>query len=395
MIYDSLKIMKAREVTIEMLFAGRVEFVAPSFQRPYGWKRSACEKILSAMSESDSMLFQGAVVSMDIASRQSEYRKGLLVDGNHRLMTVLAVILAVRDRLAALIPDASGDIDANCFLNEPPNDGHLFKNIVPKKDRAVFEALVLRKKPKTHANALFRAYQFAFDYTASYDTATLGRCIKALTERLTFVSLELDRDEDPYPIFKLLSVPNEDFTRRGLVEYTRFSKDPAMMALIAGGESQELEFKERTISAVKHEGPVSGAAGIVRSVAGFMNSDKGGTLLIGIRDDGGVRGVEDEFALVDHGKSNWDGYLLFINNILRTRLSTENPFLYYSAERRIVQNHTICMIKVKPSRAPVYLDKHLFVRSGNQTIEMLGPDLVNYVTHRFTKSETPTPEQGI
>ena len=36
---------------------------------------------------------------------------------------------------------------------------------------------------------------------------------------------------------------------------------------------------------------------------------------------------------------------------------------------------------------PAYLDKRLFVRAGPQTVEMLGPDLVQYVSSRFP----PTP----
>jgi hypothetical protein len=65
------------------------------------------------------------------------------------------------------------------------------------------------------------------------------------------------------------------------------------------------------------------------------------------------------------------------------RLSIENPFRFYSVELRTVQKRDVCVIKIAPATAPVYLDKHLFVRSGNQTIEMLGPDLVNYVNTRW------------
>ncbi|NLE40609.1 MAG: ATP-binding protein, partial [Lentisphaerae bacterium] len=142
-----------------------------------------------------------------------------------------------------------------------------------------------------------------------------------------------------------------------------------------------VEFKEMAVNKDKQD--LSGGTAIARSVAGFMNSLSGGVLLIGVRDDGSIRGVDPDYPLVDKGKGNWDGFYLFLNNLLRMRLSAENPFLFYTIERRKAMDHDVCVVRVKPAPKPVYLDKHLFVRSGAQTIEMLGPDLVHYVATRW------------
>ncbi len=369
--------MKARELTTEALFAGKVEYVAPSFQRPYAWREPACRRVLDAMASLDPALhFQGAVVSMELGETEDGARKRLLIDGNHRLMTVLVAMLAVRDHLARLVPGAGDDINRLCFLNAGRAS---FKNIVPRKDRAAFEALVLGETPP--AGALTSAHRFITDALTRDKADALKLYRDRLLRSFTFVSLELERHENPYPVFKLLSVPGEDFTLRGLAEYTRFSHDPELMAMIAGGESQDVEFKERTINREKQD--FINPANIIRSVAGFMNTSVGGTLLIGIRDDGSIRGIDDEYAAVDKSKSNWDGYQLFLNNVLRTRLSVENPFLYYSVEKHRIQGCDICMLRIRPANAPVYVDKHLYVRSANQTIEMLGPDLVHYVATRW------------
>ncbi len=380
--------MRAREVTLEQLFHGDVSFVSPSFQRPYNWVGGACERVFTGMTKDYAALrFQGAVVSMALGKTEGSGSKSLLIDGNHRLMTVLVVLLAVRDALGRSIPDAVAEINRECFLNGDEAGQRHFKNIVPRKDRATFEHLIAGTGSPAPASPLLRAYKSASEALQHATVDELLKYREHLVNKFTFVLLSLERDEDPYPVFKLLSTPGEDFTRRGLREYTRFSPDPELMAMIAGGESQEVEFKERVVN--KDRQDLSGATAIARSVAGFMNSFVGGVLLIGVRDDGTVRGVDAEYDRIDKGKGNWDGFSLFLNNTLRMRLTTENPFLFYSIERHRAMDHDVCVVRVKPAATPVYLDKHLFVRSSCQTIEMLGPDLINYVATRWPRIVRP------
>ncbi|MGI5868085.1 MAG: RNA-binding domain-containing protein [Kiritimatiellia bacterium] len=372
--------MQAREVTVEQLFSGDVTLVAPSFQRPYAWVRGACASVLAGCRGDDKKLFLRAVVTMDIAENENA-QKGLLVDGNHRVTTVLVALLAVRDTLAQFDPSATAAINDTCFLSVDPSRRWRFKLIVHKKDRATFESLVLGSPPPSPACPLLRAYKFNLEAFADDNQASLERHRDRLLREFTFIHISLARDEDPYPVFKLLNAPDEDFTRQGLNEYIRFSRDPELMGIIAGGESQEVEFKESVVNRDRQD--LSGSAAIARSVAGFMNSLSGGALLIGVRDDGSIRGVDPDYPIVDRGKSSWDGFFLFLNNMLRTRLSAENPFLLYTIERRRAMDRDVCLVRVKPAPRPVYLDKRLFVRSGAQTIEMLGPDLVHYVATRW------------
>lgn len=382
--------MRACELTAEQLFKGNVKYVAPSFQRPYSWVGGACERLITGIKKDHATLrFQGAIVTMDLRETGSKIIKSLLIDGNHRLMTLLVVLLALRDALALHDAQAADAINLACFQNIDTTGQRHFKTIVPKKDRSTFEFLVTGLGSPSPACPLLRAYKFA---VAALEESTPDECRiyqERLTEKFTYVHLALERNEDPYPIFKLLSVPGENFTRRGLREYTRFSPNPELMAMIAGGESQDIEFKERVVTNDKQD--LSGGTAITRSVAGFMNSFNGGVLLIGIRDDGTVRGIDSDYPLIDKGKSNWDGFSLFLNNTLRMRLSSENVFLFYTIERHHAQGRDICMVRIKPAPAPVYLDKHLFVRSNAQTIEMRGPDLVNYVATRWFNKPASKP----
>lgn len=385
--------MKAVEVTLKDFFKNGVTYITPSFQRPYDWRGADVRKYLSAVQNHVSGgFFCGSIVGMKLTNQPSLLKdepfsvqqKLLLIDGNHRLITTLVCLLVVRDLLKGYHSDAVEKINNTIFFNLDSNGSPHFKYILPRHDRPVFEALVKEQKIPSKASSILRAYKFIFDELREVQEPMLRSYCERIFVDFSFVLLTLEEDEDPYPIFKLLSVPEQDFTQQGLREYNRFSDDPQIMALIAGGESSDVEFKERTLSSTQGNSKEPNASfSVLRTVAGFMNSRKGGILLIGVCDDGKPRGVESEYPIVDKGKSNRDGYLLYLNNVLRMRLSIENPFRFYSVELRTVQKRDVCVIKIAPATAPVYLDKHLFVRSGNQTIEMLGPDLVNYVNTRW------------
>jgi hypothetical protein len=166
-----------------------------------------------------------------------------------------------------------------------------------------------------------------------------------------------------------------------LEAYRRFAPDPEIMALAAGGESERVEFKEaarRNPYTGKDEGQKM-SDNIAKAVAGLMNSAGGGTLLIGVADDGTIKGIDVEYDIINKTKPNWDSYRLFIDGLLKDKLSIANPFQFYQLSRHSVNGKDLCRILVKPASEPVYVDKKLYVRTGNKTSELQGPDLVGYV----------------
>ena len=385
--------MRATELSLARFFEGPVKYIAPSFQRSYTWRRpDAASFLADALDPGPTPRFIGPVVVMDIGCAPDGACKRLLVDGNNRILTLLAFLLAIRDAAARKqLPDLVRAIQSAYFLHIRTDGRDFLKYIVPIKNRPAFEALVRSRPLSTPAAPFLRAYRFAENAFAGSSPAALEAAAKALS-RFTMVALELERSEDPYPIFKILSPPEQSFTQTALKEYTRFADDPELMALVAGGESRDLEFKERLVR--PPSSPASApdpAFGVLRSVAAFMNSPDGGTLLVGVRDDGSIRGVEEEYPLVDRGKSNWDGFQLFLSNRLRTRIQSSNTILHYAISRRRAQGHDVCMVRVTPSESPAYIDKRLYVRAANQTVELLGPDLVNFVACRFSPSAPSAP----
>ncbi|MBQ7188141.1 MAG: ATP-binding protein [Kiritimatiellae bacterium] len=375
--------MQAREIQIQQLFQGDVVYVTPSFHRPYRWVDGVGERILRILlTDPPQPLFMGALVTLDLGIQSSGYRKGLLIDGNHRLLTVLMLLLALRDRIRPFDAKTADRIERACLINAKPP---LQKNILTPKDRSVFEALVFSSSTPSSGHPLEQVYRMGQEAFQALKPHRLTELAERLLTHATFVELALAKGEDPYPVFKLFNSGNDAFAKAGLDAYTQFSHDPELMEMIAGGESQEVEFKCKTVLQGKQPGDApSGVYSVVKAVAGFLNSTTGGILLIGVEDDGRICGVEREYALVDRGKSNWDGYQLYLANMLRTKLNGKNAFLHYAIERRSARHHDVCLIRISPAEEPVYLEKHLYVRTNNQTVEMLGPDLVNYVKARFS-----------
>ena len=378
--------MRARETTLQSLLSGEVVYVTPTFQRSYGEADGLVGQMLSAALALDGApALLGAVVTRDLGAPNG-FRKALLIDGNQRLATLLLLLLALRD---ALRPHHHADadlLDEACFLNAATVSPR-FKTLVARRDRSAFEGAVLGTGFPDPAHPMARAYAQAAEAFAKLPPEALPPLAGRILGGFSFVVFALAADDDPYPVFRLFNPGDDPFTRLGRDTYRQFANDPELMDLIAGGESQEVEFKAHAVvpgRAGRDEGP-HGVGTVVRAVASMLNSASGGTILIGVEDDGAICGIESEYPLADRGKSNWDGYQLCLANMLRSRLGARNAFLHYAIERRQAGEHDVCIIRVKPADAPVYIDKHLYVRTLNQTIEMLGPDLIDFVEHRFAR----------
>ena len=241
--------MKAKEQTLAQLLDGPVVHVTPSFQRPYAGADggAAAAMAADALAPDPAPRLLGALVTRGLAGRDG-VRKALLIDGNQRLSTLLLLLLALRDRLRASgAVDEAARIDDGFFLNPGAPSPLRFKSLVGKADRAVFEAAAegrpLPSPSHPMALALARA-SAAFAPLGADETAALAR---RLPGAFSFVVFELAPDDDPYPVFKLFNARNDRASRIGLDTYRQFSVDPELMDLVAGGESQEVEFKAHAV----------------------------------------------------------------------------------------------------------------------------------------------------
>ena len=120
---------------------------------------------------------------------------------------------------------------------------------------------------------------------------------------------------------------------------------------------------------------------ISKSISGFMNGE-GGTLLIGVADDGTVTGLDSDYATLSKGDR--DGYELFLTQLIADKITGPSPLLCRVSFHEI-DGRDVCRIDVAASAKPVFTSPlnskdytDFWVRQGNKTDQFRGTELVEY-----------------
>ena len=94
-----------------------------------------------------------------------------------------------------------------------------------------------------------------------------------------------------------------------------------VLSLARTGESKILEYKASfSLDIKKGTKEKTLEQSVMKTLVAFMNSS-GGTLLVGVSDDGAIRGIEDE--LTKFHKSSRDDFLLYFKNQLKHRIGEQ------------------------------------------------------------------------
>lgn len=161
-------------------------------------------------------------------------------------------------------------------------------------------------------------------------------------------------------------------------------------SLIEGGESKIVEFKStgrKNLTTGQKDPAIEWA--VIKTIAGFMNSH-GGTLLVGVQDDGSVLGLEEDFTVFS--KKNTDGWELWLTDLLIQvfgKAVTANVTVAFST----TNERTVARIDVAPASEPIYTRRTktgtkgavFLVRLNNTTHELDGPDAYAYQQKRWFK----------
>ena len=116
---------------------------------------------------------------------------------------------------------------------------------------------------------------------------------------------------------------------------------------------------------------------------------KGGTLLIGVRDDGGIVGLEPDFGCLG---GNRDKFELHLTNLINRHFGQAFGAQKIRVAFPVVREIQICQIEVRRATRPVFVttsDKRglpaerFFVRSGNSSQELSPSQVTEYVSERF------------
>lgn len=146
------------------------------------------------------------------------------------------------------------------------------------------------------------------------------------------------------------------------------TKKLSLSELIEAGESATTEFKSTMRWDVqKNQVNKDLQKVIAKTIGGLLNTG-GGTLIIGVTDDGAIYGVEADIQSL--GRRDTDGFYQAFIQILDNHLGAEfTPFVSARFEKH--ENQTVCIVDVEASTKPVFLKdgsaREFYIRSGNTT----------------------------
>ena len=147
--------------------------------------------------------------------------------------------------------------------------------------------------------------------------------------------------------------------------------DDPVEALIAQGESDSVEFK----SSLRQEEDT-----VLRTLAAFLNTE-GGTLLIGVADDGAVLGVDaDQFSDEDHMRQHF-------TDLVNSRMSGRTLHAALKATFETYDGKRVMRIACSRSATPAHVmegtDQNFYIREGASAQKLTGDPLFEYRNWRF------------
>jgi hypothetical protein len=168
---------------------------------------------------------------------------------------------------------------------------------------------------------------------------------------------------------------------------TELNKD--LPTIIRQGEGAHLEFKSslrwdmvesrtnRTLEGV-----------ILKTLSGFLNSHIGGTLLIGVADDGEIIGLEKDYATLK--KPNQDGFEQALMTAISANLGADLcQFVHILFH--VIDDKEVCRLIVSPATRPVFLEQgntpKFFVRTGGATRDLNIQEALDYVDGRWKRGK--------
>ena len=212
-----------------------------------------------------------------------------------------------------------------------------------------------------------------------------------LGKRLGYGNLILARGEAREAI-ELTNIPNPE--GNGQLIQSLLLPAPAHQAAlpeprsiqdeIQGGETQFVEFKSSLMwDYQRHSVNKELYFPAMKSLTAFMNT-RGGTLLIGVDDEGLILGLEQDFQAIK--KQNVDGWENVFNMAFNKMVGVEFR-RYLEVTFPEIEGRPICAIRVTPGEQPAYVrhkgKESFYIRTGNSNQPLPLSKVTAYIQSRF------------
>lgn len=165
------------------------------------------------------------------------------------------------------------------------------------------------------------------------------------------------------------------------------SAPPSVAELLDVMETDRVEFKASARFSYKPAVPEKTLHDeVIKTIAAFLNAS-GGTLAIGIDDDGRVLGIEPDLGLFA-GRSDSDAYLNWLTTLLTKGLGGAATALV-RVRFEVNSEKVVCLADVEPSPTPVFATTSkgaevFFVRMNNTSRQLDGQELLRYTKQHWS-----------
>jgi predicted HTH transcriptional regulator len=166
--------------------------------------------------------------------------------------------------------------------------------------------------------------------------------------------------------------------------------EPSVDDLIAGGENDVVEFKlSLRWDIVTDQLNKKLEDVILKSISAFANTN-GGSLLIGVNDDGQVLGLDKDYASM--GEGGRDKLERHLRQLAKDKFGLSYTSTRLECDFYKINGLEICKMTIHPAPEPIVIkvvDKNgqtgerLYIRNGNASQELPVSEMHNYIKHRF------------
>ena len=209
--------MQVQTATLKGLVQGEKQFQVPIWQRQYTWKREQHEQLWHDLMEQYRLVkvgetsVSGHFLGSFVLSPKDPVAAGvshfMVIDGQQRLTTLMLLLCALRDRLAATNEQAIERYDETYLINKFYDGNDRVRLLPTEEDRKAFKRWVLREPDNDAGDDISRAYRF---FAAKVNTKdAVGLDLDVLThvvvERLEIVLIHTQQGDNAHRIFQSLN----------------------------------------------------------------------------------------------------------------------------------------------------------------------------------------------
>jgi hypothetical protein len=171
------------------------------------------------------------------------------------------------------------------------------------------------------------------------------------------------------------------------IDHLKRELDKDIYSIIDQGEGAYSEFKSSyrwDIVETRINRALEGV--VLKTLAGFLNSQVGGTLLIGVADDGEILGLEKDYQTLK--KPNQDGFEQTIMAAVASNLGADVCHCIHILFH-VIDAKDVCRIIISPAPRPVFIEQgnapKFFVRTGGGTRDLNIQEALDYIHNRWKR----------